>query len=227
MAPLSSTIALAVDLFASVVGPPRCAACDARVPRLAVFCAACASTVERAPEGHSRPLSPFVYGGAIARAIARLKYERRPDLARPLGDLLWGAVEPHAGALRGALVVPVPLHPTRLAERGFNQSALLARPVARRLAARFLPLALARVRDTPRQTSLDRDGRFVNVVGAFRVRRPERIDGRPVLLIDDVCTSGATTDASARALSSAGASSVTCAVLACAQIDASRSPGLP
>jgi ComF family protein len=209
----SALAALAGDLFASVLAPPRCAACDAPVGRVAAFCTACASTVE---VGEDRPgaIAAFAYGGAIAQAITRMKYESRPDLARPLGDLLWRALAPLTDELGGVLVVPVPLHPSRLAERGFNRSSLLARRVARHLGVPFAPLVLARARDTPKQATLDRAGRLANVAGAFRAREPARICDRPVLLVDDVSTTGATLDACRRALQTAGAGEVTTAVLA-------------
>ena len=204
--------ALAFEVFASVLAPPRCAACDAPVPRLAVFCPACASTVEAIGPGDGE--AAFVYGGALAQAIVRMKYESRPDLARPLGDLLWRALAPRAASLDDVLVVPVPLHPSRLAERGFNQSSLLARRVAGHLGAPFAALALARARDTPKQATLDREARLANVAGAFRVRDPTRVHGRAVLLVDDVCTTGATLAACSQALHAAGARAVATAVLA-------------
>jgi ComF family protein len=205
---------VALDLVGAFLAPPRCAACEAPVARLAVFCAACASTVQRAEDAGDGAIAAFVYGGAIAEAITRFKYGARPDLARPLADLLWHAVAARAGLLRGCVVVPVPLHPVRLAERGFNQSVLLARPVSRRLSAHFLPLGLARLRDTPRQASLGREDRLGNVGGAFAARQPKRLRGHPVLLVDDVRTTGATLAACTRAAVEAGAGPVTTAVLA-------------
>lgn len=209
-------VSVALDVVAAFLAPPRCASCDAPVARAAVFCPACASTVQVADGASDEAVAAFVYGGAIAEAITRLKYGARPDLARPLADLLWRAVAGHAPRLSGreSAVVPVPLHPVRLAERGFNQSALLARPIARRLGASFLPLALARVRDTPRQASLGREDRLGNVGGAFVVRRPERLRGRRILLIDDVRTTGATLAACAQAILEAGGGPVCTAVLA-------------
>jgi len=208
---------LAVEMFATLLAPSRCAACDARVPLLASFCHACASTVERTtpvPAQETTSIASFVYGGAIARAIIRLKYERRPDLARPLGDLLWRCVELHAPALERVVVVPVPLHPSRLAERGFNQSALVGRRIARRLGTQMIPLALQRTRDTPRQATLDRDARIANVHGAFSARECDGVRQRSVLLVDDVRTTGATLEACTRVLLDAGANSVTSAVIA-------------
>ncbi len=106
------------------------------------------------------------------------------------------------------LVVPVPLHVTRLRRRGFNQSALLACHVAR---IRGWPVAirlLTRRRDTPSQTTLDAGARRANVAGAFAVGQPGSARGRRILLVDDVWTSGATARAVARVLHDDGAVAV-------------------
>ena len=206
---------LALELFALLLAPARCAACDANVPRrTAVFCSPCASTADVPLEDDPRATAAFVYGGAVARAIVRLKYERRPDLARPLGDLLWRALAPRASALTGAVVVPVPLHVTRLAERGFNQSALLGKRLAHQLGAPLLPMALTRSRDTSQQAILGREARLANVADAFRSRQPDRVRGRMVLLVDDVRTTGATLEACEQVLLAAGAAGVVSAVVA-------------
>ena len=216
---MAAAVSFALEGLLAVLAPPRCAACDARVRWLAVFCPSCARSATSAAEGPGRPSAALVYGGAVARAIARMKYESRPDLARPFGDLLWRALAPHGGSLRGVVVVPVPLHPSRLAERGFNQSALLARRVARHLSAPFAPRALARTRETQQQATLDRAARVGNVEGAFEVRRGRGgapVRGRAVLLVDDVMTTGATLDACERALGEGGATRVNRVVLAAA-----------
>jgi ComF family protein len=210
----TSIASFALELLCSVVAPPRCAACDTPVGHLSAFCAACASTAERVSDPDPRLTAAFVYGGAVERAIVRLKYDRRPDLARPLGDLLWRAVQSTADRLRGSVVVPVPLHVSRLAQRGFNQAAIIAARVARHLDAPVFPLALARIRDTPQQAALDREGRLANVAGAFRTRQIERVRGRAVILVDDVRTTGATMNECASALMAAGAASVDHAVVA-------------
>jgi ComF family protein len=217
---MSAALSFALELAAAALAPPRCAACDEPVRLLMAFCAACASTVVPAPRHAADGRAAFSYDGAVTRAIVRLKYERRPDLARPLGDLLWRALEPRREALLGSVVVPVPLHASRLAARGFNQSLLLAQRVARGLRAPLWPLALRRLRDTPRQAALDRQARVANVASAFATRRGERFRGRRVLLVDDVRTTGATLAACELALRAAGAAEVHWAVVAQAQVDA-------
>jgi ComF family protein len=192
--------ALAIDLLGELVSPSTCAACDARVKWRTAFCPSCACTLVPAKTDDAA----FEYGGAIARAITKMKYADRPDLARPLGAALLriAARLPAVDA-----VTPVPLHPKRLAERGFNQAALLAAPLARMLEVPYVPRAIVRSRDTPRQAELDREARRLNVVGAFTAD-PDRVCGRRWLLVDDVRTTGATLAACARALKTAGAANV-------------------
>ncbi len=206
---------IAVNLVGELIAPTRCAACDGRVRQRSLFCAPCASTIERAgaDDGDARDhVAAFTYGGAVATAITRLKYEDRADLAPRLAQAMERSVQAFEGAFD--LVVPVPLHPRRLAERGYNQAALLAAPVARRLGVPFRPCALARVRDTPQQVVMDRASRLLNVAGAFAVRERPLVARARVLLVDDVRTTGATLDGCARALHEVQARSVVALVLA-------------
>jgi ComF family protein len=220
--------------FAAFVSKARCAACDDSVARAVIFCPSCAATVDRPvalnvagtrdDEANKTLIAPFVYGGAIATAITRFKYADRPDLARPLVELLCrelAAWSENASDVRilvderpFELIVPVPLHPNRLAERRFNQSALLAARVARYVGAPMNARALDRTRDTPAQASLGLLGRRTNLVDAFVVRRARDVRQKRVLLVDDVCTTGATLSACAAALEAAGVASVQCAVVA-------------
>ena len=189
--------------LADLVAPSRCAACDLESSLL--FCDACSPSVEAA----SSCEAAFVYGGAVAEAIVRLKYGRRSDLAARLGE----AMALHAPR-DVDLVVPVPLHAMRAVDRGFNQSALLSRAIARRLDIPLGARVLERVRDTPRQAALDRPGRLMNVKSAFRCREPSRIRDRRILLIDDVRTTGATLAECCAVLADAGAREVRPYVLA-------------
>jgi ComF family protein len=153
-----------------------------------------------------------MYRGALASAVRRLKYGDRPDLARPLGAMLGATVA--TSGLRADLVVPVPLHPRKLRERGYNQSALLAGAVARAAGAPLAARGLVRTRDTAPQASLSKHRRRDNIAGAFRARSAKAIHGNRILLVDDVATTGATLRACAEALLTAGAASVTTVVLA-------------
>jgi len=149
-----------------------------------------------------------------------LKHGARPDLAAALGGWLAAAAGPLVAP--GMLAVPVPVHPLRLLKRRYNQAALLAQRVARLHGLEVAPTALRRVRNTPMQDHRDLTDRFENQQGAVAVARPwvARLQGRAVLLVDDVMASGATAAASAEALLAAGAASVDVAVLARAVKDA-------
>ena len=111
--------------------------------------------------------------------------------------------------LAGAeVLVPVPLFPKRGRRRGYNQSELLARQLARHIGLPVDTQALARVRNTVSQTKLNRQGRLQNMAGAFLCKRPFDIKGKVVLLVDDVATTGATLEGCAQALRAAGAKKV-------------------
>ncbi len=156
-----------------------------------------------------------IYSFPLREAILELKFRRRERWGLYLGSLLawfWtaGALLPE----KDCLLVPVPLHPARERERGFNQAALLARGLRRKLAQsggcvpRLETGCLLRVQHTRSQSGLTRRARMENVRAAFRVVRPERVRGRVIVLIDDVMTTGATATACARVLKQAGAAFV-------------------
>lgn len=197
-----------------LLAPRVCPGCDLET-RGRGFCPACAPLLEPPPRW-MRPPAPcaaaHLYAGPMADAIRRLKYARRTDLVAPLGALLVEAGLAYAGQV--ARVVPVPLHPLRLRQRGFNQSALLAAPVARALGVPLDVGSLRRVRPTQEQAGKVREARLVNVRGAFEVSRAV---GGPLLLVDDVRTTGATLTEAAVCLREAGAGPVR--MLALAQAD--------
>jgi ComF family protein len=148
------------------------------------------------------------YEGALRTLVLELKYRSRQRVARHLAELL--ARDPACRTLAepGALLVPVPLHPCRRRERGFNQAELLALALAARLARACEPAVLVRRRETRPQAGLTAAARRRNVAGAFAVRRQARVAGRLVVLVDDVVTTGATVQACAQALRAAGAREV-------------------
>jgi ComF family protein len=140
---------------------------------------------------------------AVAALLRRHKYGLDQSLGRALAEYLDAAPALEADAYD--VVIPVPLHRSRLRWRGFNQAALLGAALARRLNCPLDVATLARVRSTASQTARDRAQRTRNVRDAFAVRRPLRVAGRRVLLVDDVMTTGATADECARVLRAAGA----------------------
>ncbi len=147
------------------------------------------------------------YTGTVREALHAFKFLGQASLAAPLLDLI---LEVCAGTERlpGDLVVPVPLHPARERERGYNQSALLARRLARRLRLPCRMRALERRRATRAQTELTGRERRRNVLGAFSVAEPRVVRDRHVVLVDDVLTTGATVAECARVLIRAGARTV-------------------
>jgi ComF family protein len=173
----------------------RCARCLARPPRyrIARAIARYRTTAEDEP-------------GTLPALIRRHKYGLDQSVGRALAEYLPDELPLSAGDYD--VVVPVPLHWRRLWWRGFNQAALLAGQVARRLNLPLDSTAVARRRFTTPQTSRHHDERIRNVRRAFVVAHPERIRNRRVLIVDDVMTTGATVDECARVLRAAGASSV-------------------
>jgi ComF family protein len=203
-------IPLFLDLVGALLAPERCAGCDAPVRRLRAFCPVCAATALPPPPS---PLpwdtvAVGAYGGALSGAIHRLKYEGRRDLARPLGDLLAGA----AARLEVDVVIPVPLAPGRLVERGYNQAGLLAAQVAGRRGWRHWPVGLRRRVETGAQARRGAEERGVALRGAFEPARS--LAGCRVLLVDDVLTTGATLREAAGAIEQAGACVAAVAVVA-------------
>ncbi len=184
--------------------------------------ALCAEAIANPPP-FARLRAVMVYGDAARKLVSGLKFSDRTDLAPWMARWMVRA----GGELveQADLMVPIPLHARRLASRRYNQSAELARAIARQTGLRFQPLALARARYTPPQIGLSTTARDRNVRGAFRVPQQYRshIEGRRVLLIDDVYTSGATAKAATRALKRAGAAEV--AVLAFAKVTGAKVGG--
>ncbi len=203
---------------ADLLAPASCCACDERSPVDGPLCGPCADALS--PPDRARTdgvLAAYRFEDPLRGAIHALKYEGRSDRARGLGELL----APHVRDLAVDVVVPVPLHPTRLVDRGYNQAGLLALHAARAAGARLDTSSVARVRVAPPQARSSRAERLANVAACFAVRAPSRLRGRRVLVVDDVVTTGATFAACASVIEGAGASSVACIALATAPESAS------
>jgi len=192
-----------------------CPSCRQSLPRIRLpLCQRCGATVS---EGNlcrsciNYPLtidgirSVFLFQGTIRQAILQLKYRHLKTIAAPLGQLLAEHLSSHP--LKGEVLVSVPLHPKRLRQRGYNQASLLAKELSQLTGLPVVEDTLIRVRDAvPQARARSAIERRRNVKDAFVCH--EGLEGKQVLLIDDVCTTGATLDACATALKAAGASSV-------------------
>jgi ComF family protein len=182
------------------LNPPLCPRCG-RPFAQAILCQECLAR----PSSLTGIRSVTWHVSPIADAVHALKYEGLRVLAEPLGEMLARYCE--LAALPTGIVVPVPLHPSRLRERGYNQSLLLAKALTRRIGLPLEPALLIRERNTRSQVGLSPAARHANVAGAFRCQSTS-LDGERVLLIDDVMTTGATTVACADALLAVGAAEV-------------------
>jgi len=189
-----------------LIFPPQCASCG-RVDY--VWCPRCETdliNVPITPQGRYIEGIPVastgVHIGVLQDAVQALKYENLVDLRYPLADrLIWLLHKLHWDV---ELVVPVPLHKKRYKQRGYNQSQLLAELLAKEFNLQCTPNAIARYRDTPSQVGLSQQERLQNMQDAF-VADETLVSGCSVLLIDDVCTTGATLVNCTQALQQAGA----------------------
>jgi len=206
--------------------PPRCGGCDRFAERwceqcqnevvriqsaICPLCGAPAATAQTcqtcvANPPHFQALRSFcVYSGPARRAVIRLKYSR--DIG--LGEALAVQLVDYFSSLHWSvdLVTCVPLSHLRLRQRGYNQAAMIARPLAMAIEHPFLPVLLRKTREAPTQVGLSANDRRRNVDGAFEASGA-LLTGKRVLVIDDVSTTGSTLNACARALLDAGAASV-------------------
>ena len=205
-----------------------CDDCEAKTPRISPpFCATCSEPFSGAISGsftcancaHRRlyfetAVAVYRSRGIVRRVVHEFKYSHQVHLRHLVGRWLRAALDDERLRDREFdVIVPVPLHPARQRERGFNQASLLALALRDRVAAPIKPL-LERVRYKTTQTAFDRSERMENLHGAFRLRRKTDVQGLRVLLIDDVLTTGATLSECARVLKRAGAGSVHAATAA-------------
>lgn len=212
-----------------LVYPPRCPACGVATVSQGGLCLECWSGIEFPPivetklnGGGSVLLEPDViaatyYNDVSRRLVLAYKHGGKITLAKLLGQMISSRMPPRdIGA--PPLIIPVPLHRSRILHRGFNQAALLAKELARRCHGEILVDGLRRTKRTPSLGGLDKEERRAALNGAICVskRATKRINGRNIILVDDVYTSGATSNACASALQMSGAKSVRVACFAIA-----------
>ena len=226
---LRAAFASAADTLADLLFPPRCPFCD-RVVFRGEACAACREDLPRTAgrSGFRAEADGFVcaaplrYEGTVREAILRMKFHGRGDAAKPLGALVAACAAQRYPAGFDA-VTWVPVSRKRLRERGFDQARLLAEGVCRYwrkqrtdpLDALFPERLIVKRRDNPAQSGLrDASLRRANVSGVYAITPGAQIRRRRILLVDDVCTTGATLRECRETLLQGGAESVVCAAVA-------------
>ena len=177
-----------------------CEICGAELPEVGV----CGDCQARRPH-YDHAVIPFKYRAPVAEQIQTLKYHRQLRHADTLGAMICGRVWKESCPMPDVLI-PVPLHPRRLRQRGFNQALEIARRIGGELGVEVRHSSLARIKNTVSQTGLGERQRRRNVKGAFHAAAAIR--HAHVALVDDVVTSGSTADAAARALKRAGVETV-------------------
>ena len=191
--------------FREAAGCPRCSAQGVTEQ----LCGACLSN----PPHFDETVSAFHYAYPLDRLVQAYKFSANLALLPLFADALNRAIRAVGAVTAGPdVVIPLPLAPKRLAERGFNQSSLLGERLSDTLGIRFEPRGMLRVRETPPQAGLSREARLKNVRGAFDCAG--RLDGMRVAVVDDVMTTGATLSEAAQALKKAGAVHVSAWVIA-------------
>lgn len=185
-----------------IIGEQRCRKCG--TPCESYLCPDC-KVREYAFE---YACSAGVFDGVLREAIHLFKYRGQVVIAKPLADLMIRCFPDTKLSGRIDAVIPIPIHSSRLLERGFNQSEELARQFCNKTRIPLVTDVLYKSRKTPRQVGLPFDVRVVNVAGSFGIRHAVKIRGKRVMLIDDVITTGSTVSEAARTLREAGAAVV-------------------
>lgn len=158
--------------------------------------------------------APFVYGGGVQKLLHAFKYTPKPHLRKPLALLTAEFFTSYMTNIQADMIIPVPLHKRRLRQRGFNQAVLLGDVLARQWQIPMNRSLLQRIRWTEPQVSLSAVERHANVKGAFAVKNEKFLDGKCVLLLDDVFTTGCTLNECAKVLKLSGVSRVSCVTVA-------------
>ena len=195
--------------------PPWCVLCGYSLAGLGAGVDRCRDCLLRSPSfAFDRVTTPFHYDGSVRQLVWMLKYQARLSLAPPLAGSMAEAVREQLGAVQFDLCIPVPLHPTRLRERSFNQAERLGRALAQQLRLPFRANLLIRQRATLPQIDLPRQMRQLNLQEAFSTNLPASVQGSRILLVDDIFTTGSTVGACAQALKEAGAARVVVTAIA-------------
>ncbi len=196
--------------FLNLIYPIYCIHCGRKMERNTGLCPECVAGIQMNSSG----IAACRYEGAIKKAIHSLKYKGFTPLARVLSSLLADFAGKAVNMRDIDVIIPVPLHPAGLRQRGFNQSRLLCEGISGRYLIPVREKCVQRIRHTRPQSGLNRQKRLLNMRGAFRVKDTVSIKGKNVLLVDDVYTTGSTISNASGALKRSGAAEVRAVALA-------------
>lgn len=201
----------------ALIFPTRCPVCSKVIFPHKDFCAECSSSLTVYNGNHSIKgaesfTAAFEYNEKISPAIILLKRGIKGNAAYALGTALAAALKNNGISQKTDIIIPVPLYKSDKRERGFNQAELIAREIGRILKIDLSTDIVEKIRKTNPQKTLTKRERKVNLKDAFKVVMPDRIKGKRILLIDDVCTTGSTLTEITGLLLKNGAAEVHCAV---------------
>lgn len=194
----------------SLLYPITCQICHKRLTQNKGLCANCASKIHK----NSFGVAACAYDGVLKRAIWLFKYKGVFSLLNTFSDLILEFVARNIDMKKIDTIIPVPLHPVKFRQRGFNQAHLLSLSIAKRFNVPVSANNLVKIRPTVPQSNLNRNQRIKNLIDAFLVKRADLLKGKRVLLIDDVYTTGTTISKAAQALNRSGASHIEVVTLA-------------
>jgi len=177
------------------------------------FCDDCFARIIPAPGSNNQIFSLARYEGPVQKAIHMYKYERKKWLSRSFAEWMNDFLSEHT-EIEFDIIIPVPLHMIREFQRSFNQSWLIAYYLGRMKKKLVIYDALVKVKNNPSQTGLDHQKRKENVQGVYIVKKQQMIKGKKILVIDDVCTTGATVEEIYKTLKNSGAKKVTILTIA-------------
>jgi len=191
-----------------MVFPERCIGCGRNIPiEKYCFCSDCLAHLVPASQPNNHTFSLTIYDGPVQKAIHTFKYERRKWLAKVFAQWMYDFLGDHPG-VEFDFIIPVPLHPIREFQRSFNQSWLIAYHLGKLKKKPAVPNVLIKTRNNKSQTGLDSTERKQNVKDAYKVKKSSLVKNSSILVIDDVYTTGATSEEIYRTLKNSGAKTV-------------------
>ena len=212
---------LLISSFVSMLFPPVCGICKKKINQK-YTCEKCSNILQYTMKRElcvrnigydvDQLISLFLYQGVIRNCILELKFDGKAYIANTFAQLMGMAFK--RSHFEADIVVPVPIHRKRLMERGYNQSELLSRIIAKQLKMTHLSHLLVKVKNNVAQSTLDHAHRKENVSNVYRMNQKFNICGKRILLIDDIYTTGATANECAKVLKENGAQEVICLTIA-------------